>query len=205
MKKVFIDLWVRKISDEIIYFLNKLGFIGVAAENINVKYKKLNGLIIVKKTVITAEKRSELRQKLQGIKNRAVIVSVKPLSIEVARMAAHDRRVDTIIIDKDSLYYIDKAQINMMKQFSKPLELPLSDFLRTSKKYQSMIYRRINLFLRKNVPLIISSHAERISELLNPIGTIYLSRMLFDIDAKQALLYLTTFPRELIVANGVKM
>ncbi|ADI32702.1 RNase P subunit p30 family protein [Staphylothermus hellenicus] len=205
MKKIFIDLWIKEINEEIIYFLDKLGFIGVAVEDLSTRYKKINNLVIVKKAVISAEKRSELRKHLRGIKNKTVIVSVKPLSIEAARMAAHDGRVDTIIIDKDSLYYIDKAQINMMKQFSKPLEIPLNDFLKANRKYQSMIYRRINLALQRNIPLIISSHATKTSELLNPVGATYLSKILFDINIKQALIYLTSFPREIIVANGVKI
>ncbi|ABN69954.1 RNase P subunit p30 [Staphylothermus marinus F1] len=205
MKKIFIDLWIKEINEEIIYFLEKLDFIGVAVEELNTRYKKIDDLVIVKKVVISADKRSELRKHLQGIKNRAVIVSVKPLSVEAARMAAHDGRVDTIIIDEDSLYYIDKAQINMMKQFSKPLEFPLNDFLKASRKYQSMIYRRINLALQRNIPLIMSSHATKASELLNPVGATYLSKILFNINVKQALIYLTSYPRELIIANGVKI
>jgi ribonuclease P/MRP protein subunit RPP1 len=205
LEKIFIDLWVKGINEKIIDYLIKLGYKAVAIEELSSKVKRFNELIAVNKVVVEAETKKELRRKLQGIKTRAIIVSVKPFGIEAARMAAHDGRVDTIIIDKDTLYYIDRQQINMMKHYVKPLELPLNNYLGIDDKLRAMIYRRINLYLRKKMPLLISSGASYWYELLVPRSAVIMLKILFGISVRNGLLFMSNYPLEILVANGVRV
>jgi ribonuclease P/MRP protein subunit RPP1 len=205
LEKVFIDLWIRRINDKTINYLVKLGYRAIAVEELSSRVRRFNGLIAVNKVVVEAENRKELRRKLQGIKTRAVIVSVKPFGIEAARMAAHDGRVDTIIIDEDTLYYIDKQQINMMKHYVKPLELSLNNYLRIDDRLKAMIYRRVNLYLRRKMPLLVSSGASDWYELLVPRSAVTMLKILFGISVRNGLLFMSNYPLEILVANGVRV
>ena len=204
--RIFIDLWINSSDTKLLRFLVKLGYRVAASTEIDKRVLEEEDLLLIRKTVVEASSRSELREKLRGIKNDYVIVSVKPISIDAARMAAHDSRVDTIIVDQDSLKYIDKAQMSLMKQFSKPLEIPFKTFLYASDRVKAMIYRRINYYLYyTKLPLIISSGASHWNELMEPRSTIYLFSKLFNIDEEKVLLYMTSYPREIIVRNGVSI
>lgn len=200
--RIYIDLWIRVLNDKIVSLLKKLGYKAIAYEGeINTG---VNDLIIVEKKVIRISNKKELRNTLRGIKRNKVIVSVIPLSTEVARMAAHDTRVDTIIINYESYKYIDKHQLNLMKIHCKPLELPLSQFLKYKPSIRSMIYRRIKYyFIHTKQPIIVSSYACSWNDILIPKSTVYLLSHLFDINSRQSLLLITTYPREILTRNGV--
>ncbi len=201
--RIYIDLWVKKLDDKTLYLFKKLGYKAIAHEGESIATKDI---VVVKKKVVRVSSKSELLEALKGIKRDKVIVSVKPLSIEVARAAAHDSRVDTIIIDRESLKYIDKPQINLMKQFVKPLELPLSSFLKYSPSIRAMIYRRIKYyFFYAKQPIIVSSCAETWNEIMIPKSTIYLLSQLFDLSPKETILFITTYPREILIHNGVSI
>ncbi len=200
----YIDLWVKKIDDKLLETAYKLGYRVLGVEGLNKKTIRKNHVLLVSKIVVSAKRKKELKKKLEGIKTRSVLVGVRPLSIEVARMAAHDKRIDTIIIDDETLYYIDKTQIHVMKYYRKPLELPLSVFLSLSTRKKAMIYRRIKLYIDNNMPLLVSSMSKTWSELYEPISLIYLLKELFEMPLKEALLTLTNYPLEILASNGVK-
>jgi len=203
--KIFFDLWVNKIDEKTIDILEKLGYRAIATTD-NVSNIDTKGLKIVNKIVISAERRGELLDSLRGVKERFKIVSVKPLSVESARTAAHDTRVDTIIIDDETYEYIDKAQINLMKQFRKPLELPFNKYLALNDSLKAVIYRRLKYYLSiAKQPLIISSYANNWNEVLIPRCIVYYASLLLGLHVKQALLFITSYPREILLRNGVSV
>jgi len=201
--KIYIDLWIKSLDSKTAEILRKLGYKAIAVEE---ERECVADLLVITKRVIEANTRKEIKEKLHGIKRKHVLVSVKPLSIEAARMAAHDSRVDTIIIDDTCYKYIDRNQINLMKQHSKPLELPLGRWLAYTPRKRSAIYRRVMYYLfHTKMPLIVTSCAKNWNELLVPRSTIYLLSIAFHIPLSQAVLSLTSYPRELISRCGVSI
>ncbi|MEM1825727.1 MAG: RNase P subunit p30 family protein, partial [Desulfurococcaceae archaeon] len=144
---------------------------------------------------------------LKNIKRERNIVSVKPKSVEASRMAAHDTRVDTIILDENTVYYMDKQQFSLMKQYSKPIEIPLNTFYSSiDSSLKSMIYRRVKYYLYyTKQPLIVSSRASEWYELMNPKIAVLILSQILGIDKRLALSYLTIYPREILVYNGVSI
>ena len=201
----YIDLWIKRIDNKLVETAHKLGYKALGVEGLDRKVIRKNNILLINKTIISARTKKELKKKLEGIKTKSVLVGVRPLSIEVARMAAHDKRIDTIIIDNETLYFIDKTQIHVMKYYGKPLELPLNIFLKLMPRKKAMIYRRIKLYLDNNMPLFVSSMSRKWSELYEPVSTVYLLKQLFEIPVKDALLMLTNYPLELLAYNGVKL
>ncbi len=205
MLRGYIDLWLKDFNEETYKTLVNLGYKAVAVEDYHATTKRLPELIVVRKKVVSAESRKELREKLHGIKSDNIIVSVRPLGVEAARMAAHDKRVDTIIMDDETLYYIDKAQLNMMKDFNKPLEICVTELLRFSPRKKAMIYRRINFALRRNIHLVLVSCASNWNQVLIPVSTVYLFSLLANIPLKKALETITSAPHAILAKNGVKV
>jgi len=202
--RIYIDLWVRKLDEKTRDLLEKLGYRAVVVEETG--GVDTGGLVVVKKKIIETSSREELRRALHGVKSEKCVVSVKPLSVTVARAATHDSRVDTIIIDPYTYKYIDINQINMMKEYCKPLELPFNTWFYSEPSTRSMIYRRvITYLLRTKLPLIISSSASSYNEVLVPASILSYLNILFGIDKREGLLYLTTYPREILVKNGVSI
>jgi len=208
--RIYVDFWIKTLDEKTITLLKKMGYCAAVYEVSDVDSEALNTkdaeLTIVGKVVLAESSKDELLRKLRGIRSKRVVVSVKPLSVEVARLAAHDGRVDTIIIDSDTLHYIDKAQLNLMKQFFKPLELPINDFIRSNPHVKAAIYRRIHYYMlyTKN-PLIISSKASAWYELYSPLSLVNLVSTAFGIEPSEALLYITAHPRGILTRIGVSL
>lgn len=205
MLRGYIDLWLRDFDEEMYKTLVNLGFKAVAVEDYYTATKRLPELIVIRKKIISAESRKELRDKLRGIKSENIIVSVRPLGVEAARMAAHDRRVDTIIMDDETLYYIDKAQLNLMKDFNKPLEICVTKLLCFSPKKKAMIYRRINFAIRRKIHLVLVSCASSWNHVLTPISLVYFFSLFANIPLRKVLEAITSTPHAILARNGVKI
>ncbi|MCD6487983.1 MAG: RNase P subunit p30 [Desulfurococcales archaeon] len=209
----FIDLWLDIEPDEVekaIDVGHKMGYtaFGLEDHGFNWRVKKLRDkkITLVKRITLSEEKESKLKEKLRGIKLSFPIVSVKPQSIQVARFAARDGRVDTIIVDKDTAMYIDKTQVLMVKRYRKVLEIPLEEFLKANDRAKAMIYRRLLLILHYNTPFIISSRARKWNKIHHPLSIISLLTSLLDLDNKDLLLHnISGLPLEILVKNGVKV
>ncbi|MET1160696.1 MAG: RNase P subunit p30 [Thermoprotei archaeon] len=204
MLRIFIDLWLKKRDPIIEDTLAKLGYRAAAVEDTGY-YNSSNKITVVKKIVIKAYSREELRKMLHGIKSgEPKIVTVYPIGVEAARMAAHDNRVDTIVIMPDNYKLFDKHQFTLMKQFSKPLELPLRVFTDIDSRRRAAIFRRVYYYVhRTGLPLMISSCAESYEDLMIPHSVISLFSILLNIRKKEVLLWLTNCPLEVLKKNGV--
>lgn len=201
-------MWIKKIDDEILNLLHRMKYRAVVVENLDCNKSITRGnIVIVKKIVIETDSRKELKKSLKNIKRERNIVSVKPKSVEASRMAAHDTRVDTIILDENTVYYMDKQQFSLMKQYSKPIEIPLNIFYSSiDSSLKSMIYRRVKYYLYyTKQPLIVSSRASEWYELMNPKIAVLILSQILGIDKRLALSYLTIYPREILVYNGVSI
>ncbi len=205
MVKAFIDLCVTGYSGELVKVLKVLGFKAVMVTSYDKRVSRADDLVIVRGVVLSSSSDKELRNKLRGIKEEYVIVFTRPLSISAARFSGRDSRIDGVFIDQDTLHYIDRAQISLMKQFSKPLILPLSSFLNTSARIKSMIYRRVIYAFNNGVNIIPVSYASGMYEVMIPISTIKLLEQLFGINEEYWLYMLTSGAKELLIKNGVKI
>ena len=204
----YIDLWIKipKDLDRIASIAKLMGYIYVGLEDHGFKWKikEINGVKFIKRITIEARTEKEIRERVRGIKVNYPIVAVKPLSIQVARFAARDGRIDLIVLDRDTIEYIDKTQAGMMKQFCKPLEFCINCFLKASSREKGMIYRRIRLFQYYNVPIIYSSGASHWNELIHPKGIVKLLSTLVDVPMTSIVYGLSSIPLEVIVRNNVR-
>ncbi len=180
-----------------------LGYRAACIEGLNHKIIRKNNFIAVRKSTIYSESQKNLKHDIKNEKSRSFIIAVVPLSIEVARFAARDGRVDTVVLIPDSVRYIDKTEIAMLKRFSKPLEVPINTLITQPSSVKAMIIRRIDLALKYNVTVILSSWAHEWNEILAPISYTALGSILLRIPMKDVLVMLTNYTRELMVKNGV--
>ncbi len=180
-----------------------LGYRAACIEGLNRKIIRKNNFIAVRKSTIYSESQKSLKHDIRNEKSRSFITAVVPLSIEAARFAARDRRVDTVVLVSDSVRYIDKTEIAMLKRFSKPLEVPINTLITSPSSVKAMIIRRIDLALKYNVTIILSSWAHEWNEIPAPISYTALGSILLRIPMKDVLVMLTNYTRELMVKNGV--
>lgn len=199
--KAFIDLYIKRLVKPSI--LKHLGFTAVVVEEYEKRVDNVDGLHIVRGILLSATRLGELKEKLRGIKEKYPIVLVDPLSVEVARFAAHDGRVDGIWLDEENIKIVDKAQINMMRQYSKPLIISIREYLSLPGQYKSMIYRRIKLAIDRGVTIIPVSGATSHKEYIVPSTMVYLLSFLFDTDYKYWIYTLASASREILLRNGV--
>ena len=204
----YVDLWVNVSSDldRIASIARLMGYIFIGLEDQGFKWKvrEVNNVKFVKRITIEARSEKEIREKVRGIKVYYPIVAVKPLSTQVARFAARDGRVDLVVLDRDTIEYIDKIQAGMMKQFGKPLEVCINCFLKASSREKGMIFRRIRLFHYYSVPIIYSSGASRWNELIHPKGISALLSTLVDVPKASIVYGLSSIPLEILTKNGVR-
>ncbi|WFO76046.1 RNase P subunit p30 [Desulfurococcaceae archaeon MEX13E-LK6-19] len=207
--KGFVDLWVDidpDLIDRVADIAYTMGYTVLCIEDkgFNWRTKRWNKVLVVKKRTIEAAGEKNLKEKLRGIKTVYPIVSVKPLDVQAARLAARDGRVDTIVLDKDSIDYIDKTQALMMKQFRKVLEVPINVFLESNNKIRAMMYRRIHMFYYYDVPVVFSSHARDWNQLIHPRSLVELLHTLTGIERKHLVYSISGLCVELLSKNGVR-
>jgi len=210
----FIDFWINVEPDmvsHVVDIASKLGYSALCIEDkgFDWRVKRLNvgdyKIVLVKKKTLIEAGEDDLKEKLRGIKTIYPIVSVKPIGIQAARLSARDGRVDTVVLDKDTINFIDKTQARMMKEYRKILEVPLNSLLKSSRREKAMIYRRLLMFYYYGVPIIYSSGACEWNELMHPRSIIELLSSILDVDPKNIALSISSVPREILLRNGVKI
>lgn len=203
--RVYIDFWVKRLDSKMLKILRELGYRVVLCENL-VELSEDKDVSVVNKGVVESSSRADLLNKLKGIKSKGVVVSVKPLSLEAARTAAHDTRVDTLIIDSANVKFMDKHQFNLLKQFSKPIEFPLNHWLKLPLAKRTAVFQRLVVFIhRYKLPFIVSSGANAWHEVFEPRSIVHYLSNLFGAPRGLVLLSLTSYPKEILVKNGFKV
>ncbi len=201
----FIDLFIENINEQVLRLLNYMGYRAVVTDKVKEKIQRINGIVIVKGLLLSSRNEKNLRAKLRGIKEKYAIILIEPLSTATARFAAHDSRVDGITLTCKNTLYIDPGQAGMMKQYSKPLILPLKDLVECPYKIVSRIFRRIIFFRNKGIDIIPVSKTNSPSYIMNPITTPLFLSYLFGLDKSYWLYSISNAPREILVRNGVKI
>jgi len=198
-----IDIGSLCHSDKCLETYALLGYRAACIHGLKHKIIRKDGFIAVRKSIVHGERQKELKNIIKEEKKYSFIISVTPLSIEASRFAARDGRVDTVVLAPESIRYIDKTEITMLKRFSKPLEIPINILMSQPPSIKAMILRRIDLALKYSVPIILSSGAEKWNEILPPISFIALGSIILNNLMKEVMVMLTNYTRELMAKNGV--
>lgn len=206
--RVYVDFWIKRLDTKTLETVMDLGYSVVLCENavdIN-SVKGVKDVAVISKVVIESSSRKDLLNKLKGIKSKKVVVSVKPLSLDAARTAAHDTRVDTLIIDSTSVKFMDKHQFNLLKQFSKPIEFPLNVWLKLPLHRKTIVFQKLYAYIHTyKLPFIVSSGASAWNEVFEPRSIVYYISNLFGVIQDYALLSITSYPKEILIKNGFRV
>ncbi|MCX8199450.1 MAG: hypothetical protein N3E36_05425 [Sulfolobales archaeon] len=202
----YVDFGVSSIElDKLTLIARRLGYRALLIEDGEslVSSTRMNGVTLVKKQVITSLNEVELRKALSTT-SKSIVVSVRPLGVSAARLAARDSRVDAVVLDLETLNYIDKQQFSMMKRFSKPVELPLK-LITMGERALAKVIRRLIYAAHIEVPIVFSSKASDWSELYYPKSIALLLSQMLSLEPVVMLSGFTTIPREILVRKGVKL
>ena len=205
------DLWVRiedrDILIELISIAKKLGYTALGVEcskNCSQVLEEFSehfkDVRLLKRITIVSSNELEVKRSLRGIKLKYDIVAVKPLSYQVARLAARDGRIDLVIADKESLRFIDLSEIRLLEKFRGAIEIPLNQLLVLNEMLLSRLIRRLRLITRYDAPLILSSGARSPYELWHPLHIVGIMTML-GLPESKVWEALTTTPKNLVVAR----
>lgn len=203
------DLWIR-IEDrnaltELVNMAKKLGYtvlgiecLGNYGQVLESSLKRLKGIKLLKRITIISSNESEVKHSLRGIKLNYDVVAVKPLSYQVARLAARDGRIDLVVADKESLKFIDLSEIRLLEKFKGAIEIPLNQLLVPSEVLLSKLIRKLRLISRYDVPLVLSSGAKSPYELWHPLHIVGLMTML-GLPESKVWESLTITPKNLVI------
>ncbi|MEM1695301.1 MAG: RNase P subunit p30 family protein [Desulfurococcaceae archaeon] len=201
MPRFYIDFYVKKCDERTLTIASKLGYRALVCEQL--LYDEQPPLEVYRKKVIDAEDVSSLKRTLSSLDHRKHVVSVAPRSLEVARWASHDTRVDTIMLTLNTIELFDKKQFSTMSYYGKPVEIDLNHILDMSIDTRGAVFRRINLLLRNKTGLIVGSGADSWKNLFPPYVMVKLLQVLFDVPESLALLSVTDFPRQVVTRKDV--
>lgn len=167
--------------------------------------KKITGTIsgrtpkLYRKIIIDSDSVQNLKKQLHSLTCSNCFITLLPRSIEVARWASHDTRIDSIMLTPDNIDLFDKKQFNIMSYYGKPLEVSLKCSLETAVETREKVFRRINLLLRSRVGLVVGSGASSWNELYHPRALVKMLSVAFDIPQEVALLAITDIPRQIVI------
>jgi len=198
LAKVFVDFYIERCDDTLLETARKLGYYALACSNRFISGVKEVSVKTFNKVIVPANYVGELRNALRDINHKNNIVTVHPMSVEVARWASHDGRIDSILMTPENIKVFDKKQASTMKYYSKPLEVRIPDLVHGDSEIRGAIYRRLNLFAKSGVPVIAGTMAREWFELISPVAIIKLLSTQYDIPEKVALRYLTDIPQQVI-------
>lgn len=205
------DLWVRiedkDVLTELINIARKLGYTVLGVECLNncsqiieESSECFKDIRLLKRITIVSSNELEVKRSLRGIKLKYDIVAVKPLSYQVARLAARDGRIDLVIADKESLRFIDLSEIRLLEKFKGAIEIPLNHLLVFNEILLSRLIHRLRLITRYDAPLILSSGARSPYELWHPLHIVGIMTIL-GLPESKVWEALTITPKNLVVAR----
>ncbi len=161
----------RDDFSEMLALLRKLHYDVIAVEGLKERVIS-NGddIRILKRVTLEASNESEAKRKLRGIKQRYDIVALKPKSYGVARLAARDSRVDLILVDEDTLKYVDLSEIRLLENSRGAFELSLHTLYRNryNVRFMGFLQKKLRLLIHYDAPIVISSGAKNMYELWHP-------------------------------------
>jgi len=197
---MFIDIAVKKCDEKLVETARMLGYTIIACEEFS---SEKVGINIARKKTLTPGNLDKLKKSLKELPGSTIVISVVPRDTASARWGAHDSRIDSLVMSLDNVEVFDKKQFSVMKYYGKPLEIWLSDLREADETTLAKVYRRVNLALRRKIPIIVGSGATKWSELAHPRSLTALLSLLLDFPEAEAILALTNHPY-LIVSRKVR-
>lgn len=203
--RVFIDSYVKNCDSKTLETAWRLGYKIIICEDPHSvsQLRSSSGVPrVIKKTLLSVKDQSELKKHLKDVDYNRTFVTIHPLSIDVARWCTHDSRVDSILMTHENLHVFDKRQLGVMKYYSKPLEITIKDLLERV-DLRELVYRRLKLYVSRRLPFILSSRAERWSDLYSPLALLKIMSTQYDIPDEITMLALSNIPEMIISRKKV--
>lgn len=227
-KRRFIDLHVfsnlsigSSSIDEIAQMAVELGYraVGLAdfnKDNLNLiedlrrKFSEY-GLDLISRVDLNCSSPSELKRKLRFYRRKVEIISVFCRNLQIARLAARDRRVDLLNFTYKSrqFNFFDASEASLSLKGETALEINLRDLLfagTSGERIQFFKICRENVKLAKKhgVPLVFSSGARSILEMRGPRELAAVASLL-DLTEFEARETLSTIPFNIVQRNREKL
>ena len=145
--------------------------------------KAFTSSVIISRKTLKESSIEKLKQKLSENREKYEIIAVESNDLKILKWAAHDRRVDYIVVDflSDQMP-IDKALCSLMKQHNKYFELVLSPLLLKVNRQMSTAIRigkKISkLICSTNTPFILTMKPDSCFQMRNGIQLRYLAQLI---------------------------
>ena len=219
----FIDLQVRwpeslEEAELLASHLRKLGFKAVAltaskleeAESRQTLKKVFEGRGVeaLSRLNLKPEGSRQLLEALRACRRSFEIVSVVCLSKQVARQAAKDHRVDTLLFPGRAVRLLDEAEVELARSSGVAFEFSLSMLLNLEGRlpgYLAEAGRNVKRALRKGIRLVFSSGASNIYGLRAPRDLAATVETLLELPSGFGLLTVSKFPMEIVERNKAKL
>lgn len=227
-KRRFVDLHVKSSlssgkssPSQIARMASHLGFkaIGLAdfnLQNIDLlpdirKIFESYGVDLVARADLYEQSPKLLKSALRKLRRRVEVIAVYCRNINVARLAARDRRVDLLIFSAKSWRenFFDKSEAALALSGESALEVNLIDLIRarsSSERIQAIriLSENVRMAKRYDLPVIFSSGATSIYEMRAPRELAALATLLglTEYEARESL---SKIPLELVLKNREKL
>ncbi|MEZ0393916.1 MAG: hypothetical protein ABWK00_02570 [Desulfurococcaceae archaeon] len=166
MNVIFVDAWIRRTEEELLMIAKECGVKAVAAEGLDKPLEEVVGLRIYRKVVFAGDEK--LKEKIRGVKRSPALVSVVPLLENTARWAAHDGRIDTLVLTNENAHIFDRGQLGAMKHYGKPLELAFSSIFNANEAELARLAKVVEEAFSRGLKLVISTAASEPYEYSHP-------------------------------------
>ena len=151
----------------------------------------------------------ELLSQLTANRRRFEVVSVICENRQVARQAAKDHRVDTLVFPIGKLRLFDRAEVELASSTGAALEFTLSHILslkdRSLARFLADARAAVNLALKKGIPIVLSSGAEDVYGLRAPRDLAALAQALLGVSQEQSMSAVSTVPESIVRRSREKL
>jgi len=151
------------------------------------KYAKAYKIDYVMRADIVSGNLRYIKRKAEFYRKKVELITVIPLNISTARLAARDSRIDIINFER-FWDFLDTRQAKMMKRNEKILEVSINSVIKASIRQKTILfkkmYKALTIASRYDIPIIVSSGARNIYEMRDP-RTLASFLYLFEINTLQ--------------------
>ena len=151
------------------------------------KYAKTCKIDCVMRADIVSGNLKYTKRKAEFYRKKVELITIIPLNLSTARLAARDSRIDIINFER-SWDFLDTKQAKMMKRNEKILEISVNSVVKKSISQKTIllkkIYKALTIVSKYDIPIIVSSGARNIYEMRDP-RTLASFLYLFEINTLQ--------------------
>ncbi len=126
------------------------------------------GLEYIPRVDIVSDRKEFIKLCLRNIRRSFELIAVGTSSLEIARFAARDRRVDIVYFISGSRRLLDDVECKMLSEGNKLLELSLSKLLLDISKYFATYRYIVEMCSKYSVNIVFTSGASSVYELRAP-------------------------------------